>query len=438
MKKSRWMHSFLIFFVLFLAKNTEAQSLLTLEEAINTALDNNFTIKITETSLEIADNNQSIFNTGQLPTVTANAGANGQVNNASTTLQDGRVIEANWGESAGVNGSVALGYTIFDGFFRRNNIQLLQEQYQLTELQLQAVMESIVAQTMQRYFQVATLQSAIDIWQEVLQVSNQRLEREQVKIEFGQGNELSILNAQVDLNNDSLSLKNAQYQLENAKRQLNRIMVTTDINYQVEDDFDFLPQLLLSDLRQKAIDSNTDLQLAQKNIQLSAIQIDLAHARKLPSITTDLSYAANFNQNNPASFVSSSSSNGLQLGINLRWNIFDGGTTRIAEENAKLSLAQSNLEREQLENDVLNDLETAYADYLNTLDIYQTEVKNLATSEANFERSREQLKVGQINSVDYRQAQLNLIRSENNVISNKLQVKIAEIQLLLLAGSLVD
>ena len=53
-----------------------AQETLTKEEAVNLALENNYGILIAKNNVKIAENNASIFNSGFLPKVTANAGVN--------------------------------------------------------------------------------------------------------------------------------------------------------------------------------------------------------------------------------------------------------------------------------------------------------------------------------------------------------------------------
>ena len=61
----------LLIFVLFLAvfSNGSAQELLTKEEAILQTLENNYDIILTENSLETAQNNASLYNSGYLPTL---------------------------------------------------------------------------------------------------------------------------------------------------------------------------------------------------------------------------------------------------------------------------------------------------------------------------------------------------------------------------------
>ena len=66
----------LIIAILGLQSATAQDSLLTREAAIEITLENNFGIAIAKNQVAIADNNQSILNSGFLPVLTASGGAN--------------------------------------------------------------------------------------------------------------------------------------------------------------------------------------------------------------------------------------------------------------------------------------------------------------------------------------------------------------------------
>ena len=68
----------------------------------------------------------------------------------------------------------------------------------------------------------------------------------------------------------------------------------------------------------------------------------------------------------------------------------------------------------------------------------QAEEKNLSINQLNFERTAEQFKVGQINSVEFRQAQLNLLTAATNLNAAKFDAKAIEIVLLQLSGRLME
>ncbi|GAA5221362.1 TolC family protein [Membranihabitans marinus] len=408
------------------------------DEAVKRALENNFGIKIASNNLKISENNTSKWNTGQLPTVSLDGGANFKLDNSTVLFQDGRQTNVTAAASESANASLNVGYTLFDGYRRKYNIAQLQDRLKLNELQVKATLENVAAQTLFQYYQVAALSQNIKILTEVLDISAERLHRSEVQYEYG-GNQLAILNAQVDLNNDSLNLFNAQLQLENAKRNLNNIIVDLEgLDYSVEDNVEFLTYLSAEDLKQSMLANNIEIRQMDKNIEIGNLDINLAEARKLPTFTANGSYGITYSKNNAASLLSSQSNNGLNLGVTMKWNLFDAGATKLAIENAKVSKFGLELEKESLLQDLNFEFENAWADYENKLLIYRTEVKNVEINRTNFLRTEEKFKIGQVNSVDFRQAQLNLLNAETNMNTSKFEVKIAEVQLLLLSGQLLQ
>jgi outer membrane protein TolC len=70
-------------------------------------------------------------------------------------------------------------------------------------------------------------------------------------------------------------------------------------------------------------------------------------------------------------------------------------------------------------------------------DVVAMEKKNIELAELNLKRSSEAFKLGQITSIEYRQAQLNLLASNNRLSKAKYDGTKAAYQLLRLQGSLV-
>jgi outer membrane protein TolC len=80
----------------------------------------------------------------------------------------------------------------------------------------------------------------------------------------------------------------------------------------------------------------------------------------------------------------------------------------------------------------------AWEVYQNNLFIVNAEQTNLATNERNFERSEELFKLGQLTSLQFRQAQVNLLNAQTNLNKATYEAKIAELVLLQLSGNLLN
>lgn len=79
-----------------------------------------------------------------------------------------------------------------------------------------------------------------------------------------------------------------------------------------------------------------------------------------------------------------------------------------------------------------------YEDYQTNLFLIDKEMINLQTAELNFERSEQLFETGQITNTQFREAQLNISRVQQNIVRLEIQAKLAEIGLLQLSGQLIE
>ena len=93
---------------------------------------------------------------------------------------------------------------------------------------------------------------------------------------------------------------------------------------------------------------------------------------------------------------------------------------------------------QQIENEVRRDVANANDAYLNRLEVFRLQEQNVVTATNNYERSQERYKLGQITSVELRQAQINLLNAETNKNLAKYEAKLAELELLQLTGQLLN
>ena len=160
----------------------------------------------------------------------------------------------------------------------------------------------------------------------------------------------------------------------------------------------------------------------------------------LPTINLSGSYGWN-RVNNPASafFPGNIRSDvSLAVGASLTWNLFDGGSSITTLKNAKLQKQNIEFEAQQIKQQVFRDIKNAKETYANALQIFELQKNNVVTATHNFERSKEQLKRGQITSIEFRQAQLNLSNAQTTKSSAKYTAKLSELRLLQLTGQLLN
>lgn len=426
-------------FMSFCMTSIAAQKLVSVSEAIELALENNYGIKIISNNKEIAKNNAGVLNSGYLPTVTSSSGATFNRDNLEAEFANGESTALNGAKSSRYNASINLNYTLFDGLGRYYDYKRLKETYKLSELQARETIENTIAQLYVVYYNVAQVTENVTVLEKTLTVSKDRITRANYQFEYGQGTMLNVLNAQVDINNDSINLINAKQQLVNTKRDLNVVLGNViSSEFRVDTTIDFKLNIDQNDLANKVKSNNVNLLQLDKNIMINTFIVKANKSGYLPSLGLTGSYGWNKGNNNAASFVAVSTNTGLSGGLSLSWNLFDGGATATRVTNAKIELENRSLEKESMVIDIERNFNNAWDDYQNKLTIFQVQENNIITSTNNFNRTQEKYKLGQATSIEFRQAQLNLINSELNRNQAKYAAKIAELTVLQLSGELLN
>ncbi len=416
-----------------------SQEILTKKEALKITLENNFGIKIANNNIEVAKNNASVLNTGFLPTIAATSGTNYRRENQDVTFQDGTNRTIDGAVTKSYNAALSLNYTIFDGLGRKYNYQQLKETYNLSEIQARETIENTYVQLFTIYFQIARLSENTDNLSEALLISKRRLERANYQYNYGQSTKLELLNAEVDVNNDSISYITAKQQLNNAKRGLNIILgIDKEPNYAVETEVDFNKMMNFDDLLQKAMANNALLKQNEQNIAISEFNIKINKSQYLPRLGFTSSYGWNQSDNPATSFLAGATITGLNAGLNLTWNLFDGGATKTRVANAKIALDNQQILLEQQKTTIQNNLKNTWENYQNQLFILSAQEKNVLTAQNNFNRTEERYKLGQVTSIEFRQAQINLINAKTVFNNAKFDAKLIEIQLLQLSGDILN
>ncbi|MBC2844614.1 TolC family protein [Winogradskyella flava] len=417
-----------------------AQEVVKPSEAITLALENNYGIKIANNNVEVAENNKGILNSGYLPTLTGNAAATFNRDNITAEFSNGNPPAVlNGAESSRYNANINLNYTIFDGLGRRYDYKRLKEEYNLSALQARETIENTVTQLLTVYYDVARRSENLKSLKETLDISNDRLTRSEYQFDYGQNTKLDVLNAEVDINNDSINIINAEQGLINAKRDLNFVTGNTlDSEFVVDTTVTFLLQLNKDELLNKVYGNNVTLIQNKKNIAINEFTLKANQSGYLPTIGLVGTYGWNENNNNAASFVAVSTNTGLSAGLNLSWNLFDGGGTVTRVKNARINLENQKLQKEQLKLDVERNFNNAWDDYQNKLKIFQVQEDNIKTAKNNFVRTQEKFKLGQVTSIEFRQAQLNLLTAELSRNQAKYDAKLAEVLVLQISGELLN
>lgn len=432
---------FAILICLVVTVNFQAQEVLTKEEAVEMALKKNFGIQIARNNIEIAENNAGILNSGYLPTLNAQAAANYDIIDRLAEVEGQDPLDQRNLESEAYNASLNFNYTLFDGLGRLYNYKRLKEQFNLSELQARETIENTLIQLFSVYYEVARRYENVQVLKQTLSLSQDRLKRVEYLFEYGQVNKLQVLNADVDVSNDSINLINEIQTLDNVKRDLQVVINTNEFqDFSVDTTIVFTPMLKIEKFVEDYDINNVSLLQIERNLQISAYDEKISKTGYLPTLDLIGSYGWNRNVSPETPFFPGSvqTIDRFAAGISLNWNLFDGGQTAVRIQNAKINYENQEIQKQQIKTEVNRDIQNALNTYKTRLYIYNLQEQNVKTNIDNFTRTENQFDLGQVTSVEFRQAQVNLQNAKTSYNLAKYDAKLAELQLLQLTGQLLN
>lgn len=424
----------LLLFFCFIKGN--AQEMLSLEDAVKIALENNYEIKIAKNDLKISQTNVSAGNAGMLPTAAATISQNNNLQNLSQTRSDGTTTSLDNGKSNSLNYGVGLGWTIFDGFKMFAKKEQLEQLEKLGETQLKLTIITKISDVQAAYFDLVQQQQQLSALDTTIVISNQRVSLAKNRFTIGKASKLEVLNAQVDINTDKVALLRQQELYQNSKIALNQILARdTQIDFRVDDHFEIENRLDFAELKALAEKQNPQIEsliIAKKVAELELKQIK---GGRYPTIAVNTGY--NFARNESSlGFTTQSSARGLNYGFSASLNLFDGFAQRRNEKIAGLQIDNANLQIDQQSLALESQLATAYQTYLTNLELIVLEETNEGIAKQNLDITLDKFRIGTITTIEFRTAQLNYVIAKVRYSDAQFQAKLSEIALKELAGTI--
>lgn len=422
-------------FMLFGLQLSSAQQLLTLEEAIKIALENNFDIQLAKNNLKIDETNNYIGNAGMLPNVSANiTDTNSRTN--TTQIQGGTERTLNGAKNLNMNYGVSLDWTVFDGlkmFARKEQLNKLEQQGQA---ELKSAILSKISAVYLAYYDLVQQQQQIKALDTTIVISKERLQTAQNRYSIGKAAKLEVLNAQVDLNTDESLLIQQKEQFKASQIQLNTLLARdVALEFSVLNALEVDDRLVLDDLKNLAKSQNPQLQAQVLNKNIAELQLKQVKAGRYPTVKVNTGYTVGRTEAS-LGFITQSQSRGLTYGFSASVPIFQGNQISRNEKIAKLQVTNAEITIKQQELLLESQLQSAFASYLSNKKLVEMEAKNVSIAEQNLDITLAKFKIGTITPVEFRTAQQGFIEAKVRYSNALYQTKIYEISLKELAGSL--
>lgn len=425
-----------IVFLFIIGFSVQAQELLSLEDAVKIALENNYDIKIADNNSKIDATNNNLANAGMLPSLNANFTNNNSQLDTKQTQGDGTVRELDGAKNMNLTYGVDLDWTIFDGlsmFARKEQLNVLEQQ---GKAELQAAILTRISDVYTTYFDLVQQQQVLASIDTAIVISNQRVTTAQNRFSIGKASKLEVLNAQVDLNSD-LSLQLRQQELiKISKIRLNELLVRdTQTDFKVAKEISLEQNLDFKELKATAEKQNPQLQAQILTKKVADLNLKQVKGNRYPTVRITSGY--NFTRSEASlGFITQSSGQGFVYGVTATVPIFNGFLQNKNEKVAKYQVENANLLLEQQKLSLTAQLASLFTSYQTNLELVKMEEKNLEIAKQNLDITLAKFKIGTITTIEFRTAQQNFVEAAVRYSNAQYVTKLSEINLKEIAGTL--
>ncbi|MCT4643335.1 MAG: TolC family protein, partial [Carboxylicivirga sp.] len=336
------------------------------------------------------------------------------------------------------NTNARVDYTLFDGFGNIYTYKKLKSSDNLQETIFRQQTETTIVQVAEQYYQVCRAQQNLNLAKESMRISRERHQKAIDQKAYGQANQLDVLNAEVDMNNDSTTVLQTEQTFIQSIKNLNLVLGVPIQNvYEVDNSINYRDDFKADEVIAEALMNNSTLSAQQQQEKISNLDVKITDAKKYPTLSAYGQYSYS-KQENDASQVLYNQSNGPKVGVSLNFNVFNGRQQRTKEKNARLDYISQQERTLQVKSQVERDASNAYTDYIYKRRIVDLQESSLKQAKLNFEQTQEMFQLGRVTSIEFRTAQQNLLNVAAQYNDAQYTAKVAEFLLLQLTGQLIQ
>lgn len=441
------------------AFKSNAQTVITLQKAVQLTLDNNLQIKQAQfnEAIDVENLQQAKYN--RLPNLTANP---------QSSFNFGRSVDPSTNQFVnqsifGLSGSISSQVLLFQGGLLRNQILESKLLLDVDKSNTAKVKNDLTLNVITTFLSVLSNQDLVKAAEQQVDIANQTLDKVQKNFDVGN-------NTLADLSQSKATLSTAQFNLTTAQNQLDISILTlkqfmeldpaTQITIERPDISKLTDIKTVYDAQavyNSALAVNPDIRLAELQKQASFQNIAVAKSYYYPSLALFGSIGSNYSNArkitsylatggfetvglvsgsntpvlapqyqqvfSPYSFTNQFSDNFNQsIGISLQIPIFTRFATRTSVRKAKISYQQSQVSEQLAKNNLNKTIAQAVLDLRAADKKYYSAQQTFQSNKDAFNVTQQRYTVGLVNSLDYNTALTNMNKSEFDMIQARYEM----------------
>jgi len=405
----------------------------TLEQAIDFALDSNYTAINARRDIAIAIKKKWETTAAGLPQLDANISYQNNLKQPTTLLpgeigggDPGTFVPVIFGTQQNASVGATLSQLIFDGSYLVG-LQAAKTFLDYSENAEEKTQLEVIRGVINAYGSVLLSKELVEIFELNKINLEKNLSETRAFYENGFTEEESVEQLEITLINLDTQLKNSRRTLVIAQQMFN-LALGIDVESEVDmlDNLDSLTQqnISLEFLEENInIEDNIDYKIASNFTEQRFLELKLEKSYSIPNIAAFVNYgtqansdAFNFFSNDQKWYQSS------LLGVSMNIPIVSSGMRSARTQQARIALEQAETNLTEAYQSILLEINTAKNNYRFAIEIYNDNKKNLNLSERVEKKNQIKFLEGLATSFDLRTAQIQLYTAQQNYLEAMLRV----------------
>ena len=411
-----------------MAQDTESLSMdseITLQEAIDVALKNNFQLKVAENDLALSKYQEKSEKADFLPSLSADFSGS-RSTGPGFVPGSARFINQT---SNSINGRLSSSIPIFNGFENINSLRSSEYDTKSQEENKQRVRETIIFNTASNFLQVILDKELLEIAKQTLAASEKTLEQVQAQVDVGSRPSVDQYNQEATVANNELQVTNQENALE-----LSRLQLIRQLQVDPTEEYNFvIPDISLEEIARTnynldelvdmALQNRSDLKSEQFGIQSIEHQLKATRGSLYPSLNFNASLSSDYSDqstfpgsDDPINFNDQFFDQNIRRSFSLSLSIpiFNNLNIRTNVQSQKINYKNAQLQLEDTRLQVVQEVTQAYNDYKAVVKRLESTEKALRAARRSYETQRERYNVGAGTLIELSDANSQFVEAQSN------------------------
>jgi outer membrane protein len=406
--------------------NAQNARLITFQEAIRIALDQNTTVRAAENAAALGKVGVSEARSQFMPNLTFSTSGSQNFGRNADTLQNQSTSQNTRSASMGLNSGV----TVFDGFGNVAQLKSAKLSDAAGEQELVRTRETVAFTVASNFLALIQRQEQLRVQRENLGAVVELERQIQTFVDNGARTIADLYQQQANVANARFSVLEAERTTELAKVDLiQTLQLDPTATYEFQSPADATAaaastQFDLSSLQTRASSQRIDLKAEQARVDAADQNVKVARSNGWPTLSLNAGYSSSYNSITQSSFSEQlDDRRGGSVGLNVSVPIFDRFATSNATRRAEIQADNERLQLENLQQDVALQVRRAHLDFQSAQEQLAVAQAQVRAAEQALIASQDRYTAGASTLVELTQARATQVQAQSSMVTARFNLQ---------------